>query len=205
MKLPKEINQICNKSWRRNMEIMLIRHGESARTDIPKQSMNDYKNWKIEYDKLGVIESHCKVFKETSSHIARAEQVFTSTLYRSQHSLTLLRPDIIATPNELFNEVMFRPPNLKGIKINTRLWTFMTGAFWYSGLIKEHETVEQVKHRAITASDILVKAAERGIVSLVGHGFINLFIFKELKHRGWEESDKYSSKNWSCSRLELLK
>ncbi|MFD1772469.1 histidine phosphatase family protein [Paenibacillus rhizophilus] len=187
------------------MEIMLIRHGKSERSNIPKLTMDEYKNWKDEYDRLGVIESKSKIFVEASRHITRAEYVFTSSLYRSQHSLTLLTPGIKATPNDIFNEVNFKSPNLKGIRLSTRLWTFLTGALWYSGLVKEHETIEQVVERAIAASEILTRASEKGIVALVGHGFINLFIYKELKKRGWKEINKFSSKNWSCTRLELLK
>lgn len=187
------------------MEIMLIRHGKSERSDLPNLTTNDYKNWKEEYDRLGVIESKSKIFFEASTHIKRADYVFTSSLYRSQHSLTLLQPDIRATYNDIFNEVNFRTPSLNRIRLNTRLWTFVTGASWYYGLIKEHETIVQVKERALVASDILTRASEKGIVALVGHGFFNMYIFKELKRRGWKEINKYSSKNWSCTRLELLK
>jgi broad specificity phosphatase PhoE len=157
--------------------------------------------WKDEYDRLGVLESKRMIFCEASTHIKRADYVFTSSLYRSQHSLALLQPNVQAAHYEIFNEVNFRSPRLKGIRLSTRLWSFISGASWYVGLIKDHETITQVKERAIAASDILIKTSEQGVVALVGHGFFNMYICKELQRRGWKEVNKYSSKNWSCTRL----
>ncbi|MGF7047824.1 broad specificity phosphatase PhoE [Paenibacillus sp. DS2015] len=185
------------------MEIILIRHGRSERSNIPNQDIHDYTNWKKEYDKLGVVESECNKFLEANNHIQRADYLFTSTLFRAYHSLTLLRAGMNETQDEIFNEVYFRPPNLKGIRLNTRWWTIVTGLCWYGGLIQDYETIEEVKNRAIIASNRLIRTAEDGVVALVGHGFINLFIYKELKRRGWKEINKYSSKNWSCTRLIL--
>lgn len=183
-------------------EIILIRHGVSARSNLPKQSAIDYMAWKDEYDQAGVLESDGLPFRETVSHIARASRVFTSGLYRTRHSMLLLQPDMQAVHEELFNEVDFRCPRWRGVRLSTRLWSGITGICWYSGFVKERETKAQVRHRAKLAADMLEEAAEDGIAALVGHGFFNLFLYQELKRRSWTVVQGYTSRNWSCTRLQ---
>lgn len=183
------------------MEIMLIRHGVSATTNLPKLSLLEYHNWREDYDRLGVLESTDRIFATTRTHMVTAEIVFASTLYRTQQSCGLLMPEAVPTYNSLFNEVRFFPPSWMKMKLNTRFWTTIAGALWYGGLLKEHETMEEAKARAIKACDILIESAENGNVALVGHGFMNLFIFRELRNRGWKNLSKYSFHNWSCTRL----
>lgn len=184
------------------MEILLIRHGRSECVNLPGLNVEQYRNWKQDYDRLGVMASNNTYFAVASEQVMRAKYVFTSDLYRAQHSLDLLRSDVNRESHEVFNEINFRTPHISRLKFSTRIWSFITGGLWYYGLITEHETKADVKNRAVTASDMLVQAAEQGVVALVGHGFMNYFIHKELKNRGWRAINKYDSNNWSCMRLQ---
>ncbi|MFX3635167.1 MAG: histidine phosphatase family protein [Candidatus Pristimantibacillus sp.] len=183
------------------MEIMLIRHGISEISNLPRQSLHEYNRWRDDYDRLGVQEPNCERFEQARTDIAHASVLYTSGLYRAQQSCSLLRPETNVSYNDVFDEVRFHPPSIKGVKCNTKLWSFLAGTLWYAGITRDGETILEVKNRASEASEILIKSAMNGKVALVGHGFFNLFIFKELRKRGWEELNKYSTKNWSCTRL----
>lgn len=185
------------------MEIMLIRHGTSQCLQQSGQTADEYRRWKENYDRLGVMEPTCNRFTEASMHIQAAEVVFTSSLLRTQHSLAFLNPAIEAVQDAVFDEIHFAPPNVRGLRLSTPIWSLFIGAFWYYGLLQSYETRTQVRKRAESASNLLVQASEKGNVALVGHGFFNLFIFQELKRRGWKRINRYKARNWSCTRLRL--
>lgn len=183
------------------MEIMLIRHGISEVSNLPRLNLHEFNRWRDEYDRLGVLEPTCERFEQAKTDIAHSNVLYSSGLYRAQQSCSLLRPEANVSYNAVFDEVRFRPPSIQVVKCNTKLWSFLAGTLWYTGIIRDGETILEVKVRASEASEILIKSAVNGKVALVGHGFFNLFIFKELRKRGWKEINKYSTKNWSCTRL----
>lgn len=77
------------------------------------------------------------------------------------------------------------------------VWVVLLRVMWLFGFSKNGESFKQAKKRARLAADKLIALAEvHQDVLLVGHGFFNHFIAKELKKRGWQMSSKPSNGYW---------
>ncbi|MFS1518862.1 hypothetical protein V1503_20730 [Bacillus sp. SCS-151] len=60
------------------------------------------------------------------------------------------------------------------------------------------------KNRAREASALLVDYPQQYTsIVLVGHGFINMLIAKELQNNGWKGNRRPSSKHWDCTTYTL--
>ncbi|MFC0562184.1 histidine phosphatase family protein [Halalkalibacter alkalisediminis] len=188
------------------MEISLIRHGKSKQIDNNRMTYKEFKNWIKKYDDSGVFEENSYP-SETLEKIASANLVITSDLKRSIESAKLLNPDIHAISEPLFRETEL--PNLLtklwGLKSNPNIWAVILRCLWFSGYSRGCESLSNAKARAKIASDLLVGyAQEHTSVVLVGHGFFNMLIAKELQKMGWKCERKINSKHWNCTTYSLF-
>jgi hypothetical protein len=66
--------------------------------------------------------------------------------------------------------------------------------------------LKDAKIRAEEASKFLVNCTkEHHHVVLVGHGFFNMLIGKELKRMGWNGKKKSSSRHWNSTTYSFNK
>lgn len=66
------------------------------------------------------------------------------------------------------------------------VWIVLVRVLWVLGFSRNGESLRNAKKRANHAAARLVELAEEHQqILLVGHGFINYFIAKELRKRGW--------------------
>ncbi|MBS4196517.1 histidine phosphatase family protein [Lederbergia citri] len=180
------------------MEISLIRHGKSQWTEDKPITCQEFKNWVAKYDRHGVCEKTSYPL-ETLEKIAAAKIVITSDLTRSIESAKLLNPDIHANSDPLFRETELPIPLTKlfGLKLNANMWAVLLRCLWFIGYSRGCESLREAKKRAEKASILLIHyAKEHQQVVLVGHGFFNMLIVKELKKLGWVSARKTSSKHW---------
>ena len=187
------------------MEISLIRHGKSMCTKTSSISSKEFGNWVEKYDYSGVFEENAYP-TVTLKKITTANIVIASDLKRSIDSANLLNPKIEAISEPLFRETELPIPstNLWGLKLNSSIWALIFRCLWFSGYSRGCESLSSAKNRANKASELLVKhAQEHTSVVLVGHGFFNMLIAKELKKMGWKGKRKTSSKNWSCTTYSI--
>ncbi|MED4229492.1 histidine phosphatase family protein [Neobacillus cucumis] len=188
------------------MEISLIRHGKSLLTENDKITCLEFKNWVEKYDYNGV-------FKEltypstTLEKIATANVVITSDLKRAVDSARLLNPlkEIITYPLFRETELSSNASQLCNVKLKPSIWAIVLRILWFSGYSNECESLDQAKFRANKASQQLIDYAnEYKSVALVGHGFFNMLIAKELRKKGWKGKSKRDAKHWNCMSFSLF-
>ncbi|WML44837.1 histidine phosphatase family protein [Neobacillus sp. PS3-40] len=188
------------------MEISLIRHGKSKLIENDKITGMEFKNWVEKYDHYGVFEESTYPQK-TLRKMATTNLVITSDLKRSVDSANLLNPKTKVISDALFREteLPIHSTGLFGIKFNPTIWTVILRLLWFSGYSNKCESLSLAKYRAIKASEQLIDYAnEYNTVVLVGHGFFNMLIAKELKRKGWKGERKTGAKHWSCTTYTLL-
>ena len=189
------------------MEISLIRHGKSTCTKTNRISCKEFGNWVKKYDDSTVFEedSYPTV---TLEKITTANIVIASGLKRSVDSVNLLNPNLKSISDPLFRETELPIPitNLWGLKLNSSIWAVISRCLWFSGYSRGCESLSNAKDRAKKASGLLVKyAQEYTSVVLVGHGFFNILIAKELQKTEWKGKKKTSTRHWSCTTYSISK
>ena len=188
------------------MEISLIRHGKSQVTENGAISSVEFKQWVEKYDDSSVFEESTYP-SATLEKMKTAKIVVTSDLKRSVESARLLNPKIRAIPNALFRETELpaRPRKFSGVKLRPSNWAVILRLLWFCGYSNECESLSNAKVRAKKAAQELIDYAnEYQSVALVGHGFFNMLIAKELQKKGWKGKRKTSAKHWNCNTYALL-
>lgn len=187
------------------MEISLIRHGKSLLTENEKLTCLDFKKWVEKYDSYGVFEEQIYP-PETIGKITNAKMVVSSDLRRSIESAKLLNNQIKIIPNPLFREKELPTFSKKlwNIKMRPNQWAVILTLLWICGFTNDCESYKFAKLRAKKASQQLIEYAEKyHSVVLVGHGFFNMLIAKELRKKGWKGKRKSGVKHWSCTTYVL--
>jgi len=136
----------------------------------------------------------------------KANIMITSDLKRSIKSAEFLNPDNIVISDPIFRETELPSPltNLFGLRFKPGVWAVILRLLWFSGFSSNSESFSDAKIRAERASKILVKyAQDHKDIVLVGHGFSNLLIAKELKKSGWKANKKTSSKHWHTTTFYI--
>lgn len=179
------------------MEISLVRHGRSQCVNKSRLTCEDFLKWIEEYDRSGVLEE-LSFPPVTVEKVTTAGIVVTSDLLRSIDSTRLLGADGIS--DSMFRETELPRVNIRGLRLSSSIWAVWFRLLWFCGYSKKCESIGVAKERAKGASRKLTEMAkEHGSVVLVGHGFFNMLISKELKRNGWVGRSKASSKHWSCT------
>jgi broad specificity phosphatase PhoE len=180
------------------MEITLVRHGKSLWVENKPITCQEFKNWVENYDDCGVFEEKYYPSK-TLKKVWSANIVITSDLKRAVESAKFLYPNSPAISDPLFRETELPIPlsRLAGLKLHASSWGVILRCLWFSGYSSGCESLKDTKIRAEEASKFLVNCAkEHHHVVLVGHGFFNRLIGKELKRMGWNRKKKSSSRHW---------
>ena len=188
------------------MEISLIRHGKSKHIDNTKMTCKEFNEWIKKYDDSGVFEENSYPL-ETLEKIATANIVITSDLKRSIQSAKILNPNIKLISDPLFRETELPnvPTKIGGLKLNPNICAVILRCLWFCGYSWGCESLKNAKDRAKIASDLLVEyAQEQTSVALVGHGFFNMLIAKELQKMGWKCERKVNSKHWNCTTYSFI-
>jgi broad specificity phosphatase PhoE len=133
--------------------------------------------------------------------------VITSDLKRSVESAKILNPEVKTFPAQLFRETELPTRSMKilDLKLRPSIWAVILRLVWFSGYSNECESLSDAKLRAKKASQQLIDYAhEYKSVVLVGHGFFNMLIAKELQKKGWKSKRKTGAKHWNCTTYSLL-
>lgn len=187
------------------MEISLIRHGKSKHVDNNRMTCKEFMNWIKKYDECGVFEENIYPAK-TLEKIKAANLVLTSDLKRSIESAQLLKPNIKVISDPLFRETELPNRLIKqgGLKLHPKIWAVILRCLWLIGISWGCESLNTAKARVKTAANQLVTyAQEHSSVVLVGHGFFNLLIAKELQKMGWKFDRKINSQHWNCTTYSV--
>ncbi|MGP1907979.1 histidine phosphatase family protein [Metabacillus sp. JX24] len=188
------------------MEISFIRHGKSKCIENSPVTICSFKDWIEKYDSEGVFEEDAYP-SESIEKISKVSVVFTSDLKRSIQSAHLLNSNSHIISDPMFREVELPSPILKSLslKLSPNIWTVILRTLWFFGYSSNCESFKCAKNRAITAAEVLIKnAEEHRLVALVGHGFFNMMIAKELQSKGWIGRRNTNSNHWRCTTYSLF-
>ncbi|WP_102691894.1 phosphoglycerate mutase family protein [Rummeliibacillus pycnus] len=186
------------------MEITLIRHGKSKHIENNRITSTEFQDWIKKYNGSGVIdELHYP--SETVEKINTAKMIITSNLKRSIESAKLVNPKIKTHSDRLFRETEL--PNFTKrlrLKLRPNSWAVILRSLWLIGYSRKCESLAEAKKRAKLASEKLIQFAQENTkVVLIGHGFFNQLISKELIRKGWKGKRKTSTKHWTCTTYSI--
>jgi broad specificity phosphatase PhoE len=182
------------------MEITLIRHGKSQWQEHRWMRPTEFAKWVENYDAHRICEND-EIPLATLEKVKNANVVITSTLPRAIHSTERLRPSCVIETNELFREVATPIPfsNIPFIALPTHTWLIFARICWLCGYACDVESYSHAKERAKKAADVLMEYARTyGTVAVVGHGWFNRLVGKQLQKKGWQRSTGESAKHWNA-------
>jgi len=176
------------------MKITLLRHGKPAFELKGKVRARELGSIARSYDLSGIADLP---LDETVLAVQGSQFVVCSHLPRSIESAKALGFSDIHLQDSLFGETTIPHFSRGSLSLPIGVWLVLLRVLWLFGFSKNGESFKQAKNRARLAADKLIDLAEmHHDVLLVGHGFINHFIAKELKQRGWQVSSKPGRNYW---------
>jgi len=176
------------------MQIILLRHGKPEFELKGSARGKDLGGIAKSYDLSGVV-GHPP--KETIEAIKGEKYVVCSHLVRSVDSAKALGCFEVHVSDSLFSETAIPYFSSGSIHLPISVWIVVLRLMWIFGFSRNGESMINARKRAKQAATKLVELAEEHQnVLLVGHGFINLFIAKELRKIGWHGPAKPGRGYW---------
>jgi len=176
------------------MRIILVRHGEPDFSDYGKLRASEIHEWVNSYNSTG-IKAQSKPPVEVMEITKSCNTVVCSDLPRSIESAYALGVKKIDHVDPLFREVELPHSSFPSPRILSRFWVVLFRVLCVFGYSSNGESLKEAKLRATNGASRLKEiAANNDTVLLVGHGFMNRFIAKELLSSGWQgpaSSGKY--------------
>ena len=176
------------------MEITLIRHGRpevglkgiARANDIPKIIEN--------YNQSSIIDLPPE---ESIQQSVRCNVAICSNLPRSLKSAEALGFKNIQVSDSIYREIDLPHFKQGPVVLPLSIWLALLRVMSLFGFSKNGESVSMAKKRAnLAVSKLIEHASEFQSVVLVGHGFMNYFIAKELISRKWIGPSKPGKKYW---------
>jgi len=186
------------------LEIALMRHGK---VDIPEFKERivggDFIACLDQYD-ISELHENSQPDAESIGYFTHYSSVVCSHLSRSQESAKRLQLTDKVIIDPMFCEVKKPYLNFFGLKLYPKTWAILIGLSWYCGLLEKKMPFIEAKQRAKNCADKLEKLArDNGKVLLVGHGFMNTYIAKELRDRGWKGPTTPAKRHWQYGIYRL--
>ena len=179
------------------MQITLLRHGKPEFELTGNVKACDLSQIAKSYDLSGITGTPPKeAIALTQNH----NLVVCSDLPRSLQSAEALGIPEVHLTDALFSETGIPHFSKGSVTLPLSAWVILLRAMWLFGFSKNGESFSAAKERARNASQKLIQLAEQyEKVLLVGHGFINHFIAKELLANNWTGPSRPGSKYWEYS------
>ena len=179
--------------------IILARHGPvavSLRTRIAGHQFAEFLN---ELEASGIV-SNASLPLDSSSSAQAAANLVTSDLFRSLQSAQLLAPGKPAISDSVFREAQVPASFRSPIVLRRSTWIVIARVLWLCRTWPDVESRITARARARDAVRRLEQLVEHyGSVFLVGHGYFNQLLARELRLRGWVGPRHPSTRNWGTS------
>lgn len=174
--------------------ITLLRHGEPAFRLAGVVRARDLKAIAKSYDASGIIgQPPLETLAMARAHVC----VVCSDLVRSRTSVTALGFDEIHVTDALFKEAAIPHFSNGSLALPISLWVVLLRSLWILGFSRNGESFADTSRRARQAARrLMALSAEHGPVLLVGHGFFNYFVARELRAQGWVGPKKPGRRFW---------
>lgn len=184
------------------MEIVLLRHGKP---DIQLKGMaqaNEIAHHLSRYDQAPVTETPPS---EAINIALTCDAVICSSLIRSHHSATALGLTEIHVFESLFDEIAMPHYKNGSLILPLHAWGIIYRLMSLVGFSHNGESYGQAKQRAKQAvAKLTALAAKNRRTLLIGHGFMNHFIAKELRKQNWQGPGSPGKKHWSFSLYKKI-
>ncbi len=126
-----------------------------------------------------------------------ARALICSDLPRAVESMQLIAPGRYYLQEALFREAEVPTPFRTSIPLRAATWAVVARALWYIRKWPGTESPREAHERAKRAADALeALAAQDGSVFLLGHGYFNAAIMRQLRRRGWRGPKFPSTRYW---------
>ena len=189
------------------MKIVLLRHGkpEVDLHALLKESFSpaDLEGLLQAYNLAGLDEDD-EIPTAAKELVRNGSIIFHSDLARSEGSAEALAiRDVNVYPDLVFREPDLPFVNWKQPKLWLFIWFLLFRFLWIFGYSNNAESISMAKERASRGAEKLKEYAKKyDTVILVGHGFINRFIAKELLATGWTGPKNPGNKYWEYGVYE---
>ena len=181
----------------RAQRIILIRHGQPAIPVSPRASHHEFRSYIDAYEEAG-LDPNSAPPDELQDLVGELSAVFTSGRRRAQDSARALAPNAELIADPLFAEAPLASPPIPLLRMKVPKWAVVSRILWHAGYHPEIENYRRAKHRAAQAADILIARVHRdGVTALVAHGYFNLILGRELRHRGFGKSGSHRAHFWN--------
>ena len=176
--------------------IILMRHGQPKLAATDKMSALDMKNWIEQYNRSEITNQ--PVPDASMQLAATATVIVSSSAPRALTSLQVLglKPTLV---DALFCEAQLPYAHWRLPRLSPFTWAFILRVLWLCGYSRSVESVGTARIRASMAAQRLQSLASEGPVLLLGHGFMNRMISKQLLADGWTRQKRNGSQYWSAT------
>lgn len=194
---------ICLTNFVFCQEIILIRH---AKVNL------DTKGW-MGYGKVVQLNEQYNIAPiskfEAKQVLAELPPIKTDTVYVSNLNRsivtgwTLFGDSAVVLSSGFLDEFELNIVHLP-LRLPYKGWTSVSRALWLLGLNqKNNESFKEAKSRVLKIADFIEDRLNYNEqVVMVTHGFLNRYVARELKKRGWMDIQDHGSKNLGATVLQ---
>ena len=181
-------------------EIILMRHGQPNLAALGKVSARGMKQWIEQYDLSEITQQPAP---ETSLQLAASAQIIVSS--SAPRALTSVRalglqPSVV---DKVFCEAQLPHGRWTLPRLSPFTWAFILRMLWLCGFSGTVESAGHAKGRALDAAQRLQSLSTEGPVLLLGHGFMNRMIAKQLEAAGWTRHASTGTRYWSAATYRM--
>jgi len=179
--------------------IVLARHGPVAVSLRTRIAGHQFAEFIDELQASGIV-SNVSPPTESSSLAQAAAILVTSDLLRSVQSAQLLAPGKCTIADSVFREAHVPATFRSSAVFRRSTWIVIARVLWLCRRWPGVESRIAARARAGDAARRLEQLVEQHrSVFLVGHGYFNQLIARELRDRGWGGPRHPSARNWGTS------
>jgi broad specificity phosphatase PhoE len=173
-----------------------MRHGQPKLVATDKMSALDMKDWIEQYSQSEITNQ--PVPDASMQLAATATVIVSSSAPRALTSVQALglKPVLV---DALFCEAQLPYGHWNLPRLSPFTWAFILRVLWLCGYSRRVESAGTARMRASTAARRLQSLANEGPVLLLGHGFMNRMIAKQLVADGWIRQKRNGSQYWGAT------
>jgi len=184
------------------MVIYLFRHARPDLPDVESLNYDEMVEYYNLYDAVDIVPFDKNiVLEQIDDQIP--DMIFTSMLPRTKQTARHAFGDQVKyIHNSVFNEFGRNIVYFPSVSLPKGFWSVFSRMTWAIGFNGESESFRDAKKRAGLSAMILEDVVmEEKIVILVGHGYMNHYIKKELKRDGWKTKINHGKKNLGVIKM----
>lgn len=179
-----------------NRTIILMRHGQPQGIASARISALDMQGWIQAYEQASITGHPAP--SSSVQLAASAARVVSSNAPRALASVRALglTPALV---EPLFGEAQLPHGRWRWPRLSPFTWALILRMLWVCGYSGQVESAAAARLRAALAARRLQALASDGPVLLLGHGWMNRLIGKQLSATGWQRHHSNGSRYWSAT------